>query len=137
MSVKSDEAYALLGLINGHMLLEWYAAEANKPMPVYISYRPQELGRAYQSAAWRVYRPGYKTDDSEKPYWRDHGVKTFNVRRDTRAEQLEVAKAWAAEKFGVTEWKKTNRLRTTGSYFPVEVVDFLEAAIKRLKKEAK
>lgn len=70
---------------------------------VFVSYGP---GDKWFSPRWQVVRPGFKTDPDA--HWKDNGHKTFYVwRRDEKAAQLEAAKAWAGEKYGITEWARS------------------------------
>jgi len=112
------------------LLVAYAAAHPDQPMPVAIVYRAQSTGRSYQSAAWQVIRPGYKTNPDG--HWRDNGHQTFTIFRpsEQRAAQLDEAMNWARERYGVVVWKRTNRLRTRGAYFPAAVVDWFEAQIK-------
>lgn len=89
---------------------------------VYLNYRAQQNGRAFVSAAWQVIRPGYKTDPGS--HWQDHGHKTFL--RSTTAEQD--AKAWAEERYGITEWAKIPGIR--GAWFPAGDAAIIRAAVK-------
>lgn len=99
-ATKLRELFSTVGVFNPH---NFAAVEG---APVYVSYRKEESGRAYQSAAWQVIRVGLKTDPDA--HWRDQGNATFGVyRRDQKATQEVAAKAWASERYGVTEWAKT------------------------------
>jgi hypothetical protein len=99
-ATKQRELLRIVGVVNPYLFADAEGAQ------VYVTYRPQKTGRAYQSAAWQVVRPGYRTDPGG--HWRDVGHKTFSVyRRDQKAAQLDAAKAWADAQFGVTEWAKT------------------------------
>lgn len=77
---------------------------------VYITYTPNDYGRGGRSAYWAVCRPGFKTD--AEAHWRDYGNKTFTLYRhqgthaQRRAASLADAQAWAAERYGITEWAK-------------------------------
>lgn len=74
--------------------------------PVYIKYRPEERGRAYRPPAWQVCRVGYQTNPGG--HYLDNGHKTFPIDgRDDKDPQEAAAKAWAAQRYGVTEWAKT------------------------------
>lgn len=125
-------------MFNAHSLCREYAEATGNPVPVYVGYRTQESGRAYQSAAWQVHRPGYKTDP--EGHWRDYGDKTFNVFAPMtveKATKLEEAKAWASERYGVTAWARTDRIAgATDCWFPVEVVEWLESEIRTRLEEA-
>jgi hypothetical protein len=68
---------------------------------VFVKYRYQQTGRAYQSAAWQVMRPGVKTDP--KAHWQDHGNKTFYVYtpvRESKEPQRLAAIEWASKRYG-------------------------------------
>lgn len=124
---RKQEAYDLLHVINSYSLLKTYARETNQPMPVAVSYRPQGDRRSMISAAWQVIRPGYETDPTG--HWMNNKTKTFTVYGD-KADRLIEAQQWAQEHYGVTQWAKTNRLRVgSGDWFPVEVINWLEAEI--------
>ena len=81
---------------------------------VCIVYSPQEMGRAYRPATWRVYRIGYHTDSGA--HWTDYGNKTFNCfrPREDKLLQFQAAVAWATEQYGIREWERT----PFGSYHP-------------------
>jgi hypothetical protein len=66
---------------------------------VYITYRTQMTGRAYQCAAWQVVDVKRPTDTDPSRHWRDYGHQTFNVYepRKQKASQRDAAIAWAAE----------------------------------------
>lgn len=127
---RKEEAQAL-GFTNDHDVLKAYGSAVGAThSAICVSYTPANNGRGGRSAHWQVWSPFFKTDDPNG-YWRDHGSKTFMVySRDTKQAALEEALAWAEFKYGVTEWKKTNRLFTTGTYFPAEVIDWLESYVK-------
>lgn len=99
-ATKLRELLRSVGVVNAYLFAKVEGS------PVYIDYRVEERGRAYQSAAWQVSRCGFKTDPDA--HWRDAGKKTFLVHgRDKKAPQEAAAKTWASERFGVTEWAKT------------------------------
>lgn len=71
---------------------------------VSIAYIPQDTGRGGHGSMWRIHGNGFNTDP--KAHWMDYGNKTLSCHRDNRAERLEEAKMWAAERYGITEWKR-------------------------------
>lgn len=97
---------------------------------VYLKYRPQETGRAYQSAAWQVVHVGFQTDPGG--YWRDHGHKTFDVRgREQKDEQRAAAIGWASERYGYDpeQWKPGPWGRAAG-WFPGPELDAVLEAVE-------
>jgi hypothetical protein len=87
-------------------------------IPPMISYSPAQPGRGYKPACWYVWQGNVPTDPAA--HYRDHGRKTFTVYgRAEKEPQLEAAKAWASEHFGVAEWKR----EPYGSWMPAEFVD--------------
>lgn len=96
---------------------------------IYLSYRTQQLGRAYQSAAWQVLRPGYKTDPGG--HWQDHGQKTFSVYqpREEKDAVLEQAKAWVSERYGIKGWERT----PFGDYVPAGTMAKVDALLAEAK----
>lgn len=71
---------------------------------VYIFYKPRGLGRSYRSPKWAVDGIGFHVDSTAE--WIDHGCKVFTCNRDTREQRLADAKAWASEKYGISEWAR-------------------------------
>lgn len=130
---QRERVHELTGVVNSYDLIRAYAEATGTEVLPYIAYRRQVTGRGYKSAAWQIHRPGFKTDDGPNPHWRDYGNKTFNVfSRDQKQPQLEAAKAWVAERYGITEWAPTAKARTTsGDVFPAQVVEWFHAEIKR------
>lgn len=122
--MKAADRLQAIGVFNP------YGAAQRGESTIYIDYRPQQNGRAYQCAAWQVVdASGKKTDPGG--HWQDYGHKTFNVfRRERRASQLEAAKAWAAERYGITEWGKITGL--PGALFPVQTVTAVKAALREV-----
>lgn len=139
MSKRTEETRELLGIVNANQIATKYAEATGKKMPPYIAYRTSGfMGRGMGSAAWQVHRPGFQTDPSpkEKRWWGNNDLMTFDVRsREEREAVLAEAKAWASERYGVTEWVKTNRLAVgaTNTWFPAEVIGWLDAAINDAK----
>ena len=87
-------------VFNDHDLVD-----KQKHTPI-VSYRSQQAGRSWLSAAWQVWLPGYNTDP--KAHWQDHGNKTFIIYgRQDKDETFAEARAWAEEKFGPITWVKT------------------------------
>jgi hypothetical protein len=102
---------------------------------VFVGYRAQQTGRAYQSAAWRVYRVGFKTDP--KAHWRDYGNKTFSVYtpvRENREPQRLAAIEWASERYrlDLADWVQSPFSRD--GWFPRPV---LEAALGAVRDGAR
>lgn len=108
----------------------------NETGRVFISYRPQGVGRDMTVAAWMVYRVGYKTNPDGPGY--DHGNKSFTLPnagmdvtlKERKAEALAEAQKWAGEKYGISEWAKD----PYGSYGEAE---FVKARVKELKAAVK
>mgnify|MGYP001605275579 CR=1 FL=1 len=99
-----------------------YAFADAEGSPVWITYRPSDK---WTSPGWLVCRNGFKTDP--KASWKDYGCKFFLVGLDkTRQEQLEVAKQWASEKYGIKEWAKT----PYGAWMEAEFVKSRTAELK-------
>lgn len=116
---KTTEFWHSRHIVNSHNLVSLYRYETGG-VGVYISWTPQELGRAYRPAGYHVMRPGFKTDPTE--HWMHYGNKFFmkgglNV-TDCEAD----AKAWASEKYGITEWVKIAGFPR--DWFPKEIADW-------------
>lgn len=111
------------GVFNSHEVCKRFNPAEKK---VFISYRPQDTGRAYQSAAWQVIRPGFKTDP--EGHWRDYGHKTFMVHgRENRQGQLDEAIKWANGRYyGDIEWVKD----PFGDYQTKATIDAMNAVIE-------
>lgn len=61
--------------------------------------------------------------------WYDHGSKRFSYgSREDKKEQLEAAKEWASDKFGITQWMRD----PFGSYGSA---DFVKTRLKQLLKQ--
>lgn len=100
---RASEALRDVGIFNPWLASEYARQRGGRG--IYIDRRPAETGRASQSAAWQVIRPGFMTNS--EGHWRDYGHKTFDVfRRNQDDAALEQAKAWAAEEFGISEWER-------------------------------
>jgi hypothetical protein len=69
---------------------------------VFIVYRHRGGSRSMIIPAWKVAGVGISTDP--EAHWTDYGSKTFSCSFSRRAEQLEEAKHWASEKYGIEEW---------------------------------
>ena len=109
------------GIYNAH----GFAGHGN----VYIVYTPNDNMRGGLSARWQVDRPGYRTDPDA--HWQDRGCKTFDLFNvgGTHKEKKEIAfaeaKAWASERYGITEWART----PFGSWMDA---NFVKARLKEL-----
>ena len=99
MNVKlTREQLRAARIINDHDLAK--VIQALGGFGVFVGYRPQETGRVYTPAAWRVIRPGFRTDP--KGHWSDHGHKTFDVRNPVREYKDPVrleAIGWASKRY--------------------------------------
>lgn len=99
---------------------------------VYIAYSPNEYGRIMRPARWQVVRPGFKTDPDG--HWMNYGHKTFllvnagETHKEKKEIALEEAKAWASERYGITEWAKT----PFGDWMDA---DFVKARLKELLED--
>lgn len=99
---------------------------------VYISYTPRGDGRSMHSPEWGIYRPGYQTDPGAP--WYDYGNKKFLLfthgatHAERKAAALALAKGWASQKYGITNWAKT----PFGDWMEAEFVKNRTAALKRL-----
>jgi hypothetical protein len=71
---------------------------------VYIDYNAATKGRGGRSAHIQVIATHGHTDVHAA--WYDYGRKTWTCSQLTRAERLDEAKAWATEKYGITDWIK-------------------------------
>jgi hypothetical protein len=110
-------------------------AEGLGLVSVYVGYRAQQTGRAYQAAAWQVYRAGFKTDP--KAHWRNYGNKTFYVYtpvRENREPQRIAAIEWASERYRLdpADWVQSPFGRD--GWFPRPV---LEAALGAVRDGAR
>lgn len=69
----------------------------------FISLRVNHGSGDVLPSAWRVNKAGEKLSDA----WYDYGAKSFSYgSREDKKDQLEAAKAWASEKFGITCWMR-------------------------------
>lgn len=74
---------------------------------VYISYRPQNLGRASISAGWQVIHLKLKTDPSG--HWMNYGNQTFmvDIPSNKAEKQAKLVKAKKfAKQYGIVEWER-------------------------------
>lgn len=124
---KAADALRALRIFNGHDVAR-LAAAAGVGEGLYLSYRPQDTGRGSHSAAWQVIHTDGSPTDS-KGHWADYGWKTFTVYgRAGKQPQLEAAKAWTAEQFGITDWAPVPGIRD--DKFPAEVAAWVKAQVK-------
>jgi hypothetical protein len=70
---------------------------------VWICYLAQTTGRGSMPARWQVAGVGGIRTDPSGP-WYNYGAKTFVCNSASRNAQLDAAKKWAGEKYGITEW---------------------------------
>lgn len=97
---------------------------------VYID-RQTTFGRSPIPSAWKVIRPGYKTDPEG---WHYDGHKAFSyAERDGSKQAFEEAKAWASERYGVREWKRD----PFGAYGEAQFVVARIAELKQVAADAK
>jgi hypothetical protein len=76
-----------------------------KEKAVALSYAPSET-QGCSVANTRVFSPFFKTHPGEAA-WYQYGDMSFS---GNRSSSMEEAKAWAEERYGITEWKG-NRMR--------------------------
>ena len=134
MSKASDELRDRLGIFNPHNASTF--AKEGGGLGVYLSFRPVQRGRAYQSAAWRVVRPGSRTAPSPDAHWRDLGHKTFTIYSSPDREVAEQqAREWASKRYGVEEWVKVPGL--PGALYPAQDAQIIKDALKAARQEAK
>lgn len=127
---KAAEALKSIGCTNAYDVAS--LARRHGLPDVFLNYRSVQRGRGYRPAAWQVMRASEKTDPGA--FWMDYGNKTFNIFGNGEKEaSLAAAEAWAAERYGVTEWVKVPGVFGGGALFPAEV----GVLVKRLIKEAK
>lgn len=107
-----------------------YAADHGVKYAVAVVYQPSA---GFQSQAWTVLRPGYHTDPDAGA--RRGFNKTFLVMGPGKTAAADEAKAWASERYGVTEWVKIPGLG--GNWFPREVADLVKAHVREAKQAAK
>ncbi len=80
---------------------------------LFISYSPQDSGRAGHGAHWIVVGNGFLTDP--KGPWYDNGNKSFLIwDRGCKQSELDNVMAWVAERYGITKWEHG----PWDSYFP-------------------
>jgi hypothetical protein len=122
---KLTDSFASVGIHNG-----WLYAKGN----VAISYTPAQGSGAWREAAkWQVDRGTYRTDDAprDRQHWRNGGRKTFTVGNEAaKAPQLEAAKTWASERYGIKEWAKTPYGDWMDAEFVAKRTAELKAAVK-------
>ncbi len=104
-----------LRIVNNHDF-----AENDQPVITYIS----DVGRGGRGRGWEVWMRNRRID--AKGAWYDNGAMTF--RGASKAEQFELAKAWATERYGVKEWART----PFGSWMDAEFVKKRMAALAEL-----
>lgn len=100
---------------------------------ILITYTAADNGRGGHGAFWRVSSLTRQT--APGGHWQDHGMKTIGLwgrgpHAEIKAAALAEAKAFASEKYGVTDWVPISGLR--GALFPAAAA----AVIKRLLREA-
>jgi hypothetical protein len=132
MSKVTDASKDLLKVFNDHQLAVTFGrtggdAETQTP---YIDYRAA-ASRSAVGSGWLVYRPGKTTDP--KAHWADYGNKSFPNWTMSRAEALDAAKAWAGERYGVTEWQRS----PFGGWHPAHVIEAFTAAVAAARKAAR
>jgi len=77
---------------------------------VYIAYNAADHGRGGRGASVQVMGVGFKTDPDSA--WYNYDRKTFlpynkpGTAAERRAATVAEAKAWATERYGVTEWAR-------------------------------
>ena len=120
-----------LGIVNPHGVIEYAKARGIGP-GVFLDYRAQDLGRGGNSAAWQVFRPGYRTDPTTSIH--DQYRKTFKTFSydHSRKATCDAAKAWAGSRYGITEWGTVPGL--PGTVFPKAVADLIKADLKAAAK---
>ena len=114
---KLTESFRSIGVFNAYEF-------AGHGM-VFLDYRGWDSVTRVTSS-WFVVRHGFVTD--AKAHWSDNGCKTFPGRKNSTA--LYEAKAWAGEKYGITEWAKT----PYGTWMEAA---FVKRRVKELKAEVK
>lgn len=95
MPAKTVEALRALGVYNTFGV----AHMANAGRRVFVVFYGADHRRGGHGALSRVHATDHKTDPHGA--WYDNGSKTFLGPRD---ESLPLARAWATEKYGITEW---------------------------------
>lgn len=101
---------------------------------IVLSYTAADNGRGGRGAYWSVWSPSHKTHP--RGHWSDHGHKAFSVfgpgkHSTVKAETEATARAWAAERYGVTEWAKVPGVYGA-PWLPAAAAD----VIQRLVREA-
>lgn len=115
---KKAEVLSAVGVHNPHNFCVFGSGT------VYIDYSPRDTGRGGHSASWQVTGVNHKTDPSGP--WYNYGRKTWTCAVSDRAEKLAAAKAWASERYGITEWAKD----PFGGWQDKRVVDAVNAKLK-------
>lgn len=71
---------------------------------LFISYQSRPPGRmgTCMISGWKVVGIGFKTDP--EAHFLDYGCKRFSCGSHDKETRLAEAKAWATEKYGITEW---------------------------------
>ena len=122
---KLTELLKKANVFNAH----GFATTHNPHSEVFIEYSAGETGRASRTAAWRVYRIGFQTDP--ETHWMNYGNKTFFIQGEGPHSELktsifEEARAWAEERYGISEWART----PYGSWMEAS---FVKARLEKLK----
>lgn len=129
---KANDRLRAIGIINSWDVMQRAHKDGLKE-DVWLSYHAATTGRGSRSARWVVASKTHKTNPGA--HWMDYGQKTFHVYSGKdRAEKLEVAKAWVAEKYGITEWAKIPGVYGAGNQFPKSVADHIKALLKEVEK---
>ena len=117
------------GISNG-----WGIARRQPDPQVYVYFLPELSWRAYRIAAWQVGLIGGNTAPEPENPWYNRGNKTFEVfygdRKEVKQSQLEGAKAWASERYGIAAWGRS----PFGSWHPAGTMDLIAAGIQSRKE---
>ena len=99
-----------LGLDNGHDI-----AKTGPGPQVYLYYTPYSRLQP-AGPCWRVAHIGFRTDP--KSAWYNEGDKAFVPFARGKEDALDAAKAWASERYGITEWERSGY----GSHHPAGTI---------------
>lgn len=136
MSKSTDEAYALLGIVNDSELARKFGPDfcPEHDQSPYGAYHPGQNGLASYSPFWSVVRPGFQTDP--RGGYPAYGSKSFGVYgREQKLSVMGEAIAWASNRYHINSegWRRS----PFGGWHPGPVMDAFDAAVKAARAGAR